>query len=80
MIEQLARKLTSGDIYVSKSKAHFEKNEWGMAYLSLKEALKKGNLSEEDKAILLYREICLCLNLAPRLDTATRCTQDNPQM
>lgn len=80
MIELVARKVSSGDIYISKSRAHLDKNEWGMAYLSLQQALKKGNLSEEDKAIGLYREICMCLNLAPRLDIAARDTQSDLQI
>ena len=68
MIEIIAKKLTSGDIYVVKSKSHLEKHEWGLAYLSILAALEKGNLSEADAAQHLYREICTRLDLSPTLN------------
>ena len=70
MIELVARKLTSGDVYVAKCRAHLQKNEWGMAYRSVETALLKGNLSEEDSVIILYSDVCERLGLAPRLDIA----------
>jgi hypothetical protein len=50
---------------------HLEKHEWGMAYRSMVKALLKGNLSEKDEVIIIYRDICERLGMIPRLDAAT---------
>ena len=58
MIELVAKKLASGDIYVAKARDPLRKNEWGMAYRSLAMAFSKGNLSEEDSVYALHAQIC----------------------
>lgn len=67
MIDLVAKKLVSGDIYVVKASTHLKSGEWGMAYRSIATAFSRGNLSEEDWAYALYDEICERLDLGPRV-------------
>lgn len=67
MIDLVADKLVSGDIYVIKARSHLEREEWGMAYRSLLAAFSKGNLSEEDLAFSLHAQIRERLGLRPHV-------------
>jgi hypothetical protein len=73
MIEMLAKKCRSGDLWIHAARRHLEKQEWGMARIALEHGLEKGELSDIDHAIALMVDIRERLGL-PAVDTKTRHT------
>ena len=80
MIDLIAKKLVSGDIYVVEANMHLKRHEWGMAYRSIVRALSRGNLSEVDMAYDLYDKICECLDFRPRATDLRSCKVNSPQI
>jgi len=58
MIEMLARKCQSGDLWISVAKARLQNHEWGLAYSALCSGMKTGGLSDLEDARRLLRDIC----------------------
>ena len=61
MIQLLARKSFSGELYVRIAKMHLENHEWGRALTAIDEALEKGGLVDGQEAYRLRGEICSLL-------------------
>jgi hypothetical protein len=57
MIELLAKKADSGDIFVSIAALHMSNDEWGRARAAIVQALHKGGLSDQSRALDLFEDI-----------------------
>jgi len=57
MIEEIARKAHSGDVFVSLAALHLSNNEWGRAKTAIDHAVRKGRLSDRNRAFSLLKEI-----------------------
>lgn len=57
MIEELAKKVHSGDVFVGLAALHLSNNEWGRAKTAIDQALRKGGLSDQNRAISLLEDI-----------------------
>jgi uncharacterized protein HemY len=66
VIELLAKKAASGDLYIQLAMRYLERHEWGKARLALEEGLAKGSLSEHGEAIRLLQDIYLRLGIRNR--------------
>jgi hypothetical protein len=61
MIETLASKSATGDLYVTVAKRHLSRHEWGLARQAVERALAKGNLSDAKEAHNLMRRVASIL-------------------
>ena len=57
MIESLASKSATGDLYVAVAKRHLSRHEWGLARQAVERALAKGKLSNAGEARKLMRSV-----------------------
>ena len=57
MIDLLANKTVSGDLYITLAEQLLFKDEWGLAMLALERGLNKGKLTFPEKAYRLRHEI-----------------------
>ena len=73
MIELLARKSASGDLFINLAKHHLQEHEWGLARMAILEGLSRGKLSDLDQALAMLEDICLRLSIScenPRVGAA----------
>jgi len=57
MLDLLARKASTGDLYVNMAEHHLENHEWGQAIMAIEKAVAKGRLSEPDRVGTVLRDI-----------------------
>jgi len=73
MLDLVARKSSTGEVYLNIARAYLRKHEWGMARMAIEDALSKGHLRDPAKAHRLSREISRRLSTRPELlDGPTR--------
>lgn len=58
MINLLARKCRTGDVYINLAARHLLDCEWGLARKAVEAGLKKGALADPGAAANLLHEIC----------------------
>jgi hypothetical protein len=65
MIKALARKTSTGDLYLCMAKQHLGNHEWGLALQAVDRALTKGSLSDVTEAQSLMHSIASLLGITP---------------
>ena len=65
MIECLASKSATGDLYVAVAKRHLSRHEWGLARQAVERALAKGKLSNAGEARKLMQRVTSMLRSDP---------------
>lgn len=63
MIDLLAKKTATGDLYIDMAVRHLAAHEWGQAKLAIERAIAKGQLSDPHKAQNLLRNVCTKLGV-----------------
>ena len=63
MIEAIARKSTTGEIFINLARTHLRRNEWGRARIALEEGLSKGCLNNLDEAKEMQKDIYIRLGV-----------------
>jgi len=58
MIQLLANKSPSGDLYITLAGRYLADHEWGEAKKVIEQAITKGRLSDPDKAYKLLQVVC----------------------
>ena len=67
MIDVLAKRCSSGDIWICAAKNHLRDHEWGMAFRAVNAGLEKGSLSDLEEAMSLRREVTGLLGVNDRV-------------
>jgi hypothetical protein len=57
MIETLASKSATGDLYLTVAKRHLSRHEWGLARQAVERALAKGKLANAREAQYLMQRV-----------------------
>jgi hypothetical protein len=57
VIDLLANKTQSGELFVNLAIVHFRNHEWGQAKMAVDQALHKGGLSDHRRVLALLEEI-----------------------
>jgi len=57
MIELLAKKSSSGDLFISLAQRHLANHDWGMARKCIEDGIAQGHLSNRDQALTLLEDI-----------------------
>jgi len=63
MIETLASKASTGDLYLHIAKRHLSQHEWGEAWQAVDRALAKGRLSDLTEALDLLQSVSSILGI-----------------
>jgi hypothetical protein len=67
MLDVLAKRCSSGDVWICAAKKYLRENEWGMAFRAVHAGLDKGSLSDVEEAISLLREVTGLLGVKDRV-------------
>jgi hypothetical protein len=74
MLKLLVHKSASGDLSVNLAQSLMESHEWGLALKNLNEGLKKGGLSDPERAQQLFHDLCQRLGIKEHEFEATNLT------
>lgn len=56
MIDVLAKRCSSGDVWICAAKKYLRENEWGMAFRAVHAGLDKGSLSDVEEVAAARRD------------------------
>ena len=65
MIDLLASKSRSGEIFLNKARQHLARHEWGQARMAIEQGLNKGGLNDRREGQQLLDEVSRCLSGTP---------------
>ena len=63
IVETLAERSLTGDLFVDLAEMYLGKHEWGLAFRAVERGIGKGRLSDPDHAARLREEIGMILGL-----------------
>lgn len=70
MIDLLASKTGNGDLLINLASRQLENHEWGMARLTIEQALERGNISDRERARQLLQDTCRRMGINPMASAA----------